>query len=71
METTSIWYTHAQRVYHMHNTKNVGEYNNAYCIIDYMQLTDCKENFSINIHGRYKLHPLSFLMLPSLSWEAA
>ena len=32
---------------------------------------DYKENFTIMMHERFKLNPLSFVTHPSLSWEAA
>ena len=39
--------------------------------MDGIQLIDSKENFTIIMHERFKLNPLSFVTLPSLSLEAA
>ena len=36
-----------------------------------MQLIDCKKNFTMNIHRRFKLDALSFVTLPLLACEAA
>ena len=54
----------------MHNMKHLGDDNDFYCIIDGMQLIDCKENFKMNIYKKIKLDQLSFVILPRL-WEAA
>ena len=45
--------------------KTFGEYNNMYCIIDGIQLIDYKENVTVNMHERFKLHFLSFVTFPS------
>ena len=47
--------------------KNLGKYYDVYCMIYCIQLSDKKENFSMNIHERFKLGPLSFVTLKSLS----
>ena len=49
---------------------NYCEFNDVYCIIDKMQLKDVKESFIMNMHERFKLDPSSFVMLPSLLWQA-
>ena len=49
---------------------NYCEFNDVYCIIDKMQLKDVKESFIMNMHERFKFDPSSFVMLPSLSWQA-
>ena len=36
-----------------------------------MQLTYCEENFTLSIHEKFKLDPLSFATLTSLLWKAA
>ena len=35
--------------------------------MDAVKQTDIEENFAMNMHARFKLDPLSFVMLPYLS----
>ena len=64
-------YKHTLRVYQIHNKKDLSEYKEVYCFIDGMKLIAVEENFIMNMHERFKLDPLSFVMFPSLSCEPA
>ena len=61
-------YKHVQIEYYKHSLKNL---NDVYCIENGKQLNDAEENFTISMHSCFKLDPLFFLTLASLSWEDA
>ena len=65
MQTTIM---HKKYIYCMHNMNNCGEYNDVFCNRQY-QLIDCGENFTINMHERFKLVHLFSVTLLSLPWD--
>ena len=58
---------HVQRVYHTHNLKNLGKYNNDSNINHVIQSIDPEQNLAMNMHGRFKLNLLYFVTLSPLS----
>ena len=64
-------FKHAQRVYRTSNMKSLGFYSHDYVLLNAAQLIDCKVNFKLCMHKRFKFDPLFFVTLISLSWEAS
>ena len=58
---------HVQRVYHTRNMKNLGKYNDDFNINHVIQSIALEQNLAMNIHGWFKLNPLSFVTLSPLS----
>lgn len=63
-------YSHAQRVWDVFKTKNLGEYTDIYLITDVLILTDVFEIFRNTSLAHYKLDPCYYVSAPGLSWDA-
>ena len=60
-------YTHAQNVWKVFETKNLGEYHNLYVQSDTLLLADGFENFRDKCIDIYELDPAHFLSAPWLA----
>ena len=56
-------YKYTLRVYQMYNMKDLDDKNEVYYFIDAIKLI-VGENFTMNMHERFKRDPLSFVTIP-------
>ena len=63
-------YTHAQKVWDVFKTKNLGEYQDLYVQTDTLLLSDVFESFRNMCLKIYELDPVYFVSAPGLSWQA-
>jgi len=59
-----------KRVWNSFDNPNLGKYSDLYLKTDVLILADVFENFRNLSLKHYKLDPVNFLTLPSLSWQA-
>lgn len=64
-------YRHAQIVFETFGLKNLGEYSDLYLRTDCLLLADIFKNFRKWTLKTYKIEPLHFVSLPSLSMSCA
>ena len=63
-------YVHAQKVWDVFKTKNLGEYHDLYVQSDTLLLADIFENFRNMCLNIYELDPVYFVSAPGLAWQA-
>ena len=63
-------YEHAQKVWEVFKTKNLGGYHDLYVQSDTLLLADVFENFRDKCIEIYKLDPAHFLSALGLAWQA-
>ena len=63
-------YEHAQKVWDVFETKNLGEYYDLYVQSDTLLLADVYENFRSLCFDKYELDPVYFVSAPGLAWQA-
>ena len=63
-------YAHAQKVWHVFEINNLGEYHDLYVQSDTLLLADVYENFRNMCLNIYELDPVHFVSAPGLAWQA-
>ena len=63
-------YGHAQKVWKVFGTKNLGEYHDLYVQSDTLLLADVFENFRDKCIVIYELDAAHFSSAPGLAWQA-
>ena len=63
-------YMHAQKVWDVFETENLGEYHDLYVQSDTLLLADVFEKFRETCVEIYQLDPAHFLSAPGLAWQA-
>ena len=63
-------YKHAQLVWNTFNMQTLGDYHDMYLTYDVLLLADVMEYFRKLSLNYYKLDPVHYISLPSLSWDA-
>ena len=63
-------YVHAQKVWDVFETKNLGEYHDLYVQSDAILHAEVYENFRDKCLEIYRLDPAHFLSAPGLAWQA-
>ena len=63
-------YVHAQKVWDVFETKNLGEYHDLYVQSDAILHAEVYENFRDKCLEIYQLDPAHFLSAPRLAWQA-
>ena len=63
-------YTHAQKIWHVFEIKNLAEYHDLYVQNDTLLLADIFENFRNMCLNIYELVPVYFVSAPGLTWHA-
>jgi len=63
-------YTHAQKVWDVHQCKNLGDYHDLYNRTDVLLLADVFEAYRKTCLERYGLDPAHYYTSPGLSWDA-
>lgn len=64
-------YDHAKLIWHKFKCKNLGDFSDFYLKLDVLLLSEIFENYRKNIFKHYKLEPVFYLTLPSLTLDAA
>ena len=67
---SNIDYAHAQKVWEVFETKNLGEYHDLYVQCDTVLLAELFENFRDKCIEIYKLDPAYFVSAPGLVLQA-
>ena len=70
LDITDKDYLHAQKVWDVHEIKNVGEYHDLYVQTDTFMLADLYEKFRDKCIEIYGIDPSYFLSAPGLAWQA-
>ena len=63
-------YTHAQKIWDVFETKNLGEYHDLYFQSDTLLFPDIFGNFRNMCLNIYELDPVYFVSVPGLAWQA-
>ena len=65
-----IDYRFGNNVFNKFKLNNIGDYHDLYVQSDTLLLDDVFENFKDMCLKEYELHPVHFVLLPGLAWQA-